>query len=485
MQEKASETLTSMEAQAEAMLHTEIEDDYGVDDDLLASVRGAIEAEDTALIRTLVEPLHAADIAELLTNLREDERYTLTTAMRDVLNPEVLVELSPELQDEVIETLGPLKSAEAIAQLDTDDAVYVIEGLEADNQREILAAMTDEEQKTELEEGLAYPDSSAGRLMQTEFVSVPEFWTVGDTIDFLRRADDLPNDFYAIMVVDPRYKPIGSVLLSRIMRSTRDTSIRSIMYADIKRIPTEMDQEQIAYLFRKYGLVETPVVHPSGRLVGVITVDDVVDVIAEEDKEDFEKIGGVEALDDPYLNTPLLTLVKKRTRWLVVLFLGEMLTASAMGHFEEAITQLVVLTLFIPLIISSGGNSGSQAATLVIRAMALGEVRLKDWWRVMQREISSGLMMGLILGAIGFAWIAVRHHLIAPYGADWVLLGLTVSLALVGVVMWGTITGSMLPFIMRKLGADPATSSTPFVATLVDVTGLIIYFTVASLLLLS
>ncbi len=458
---------------------------YGVSDALLAQVREAIEDEDNVLLLELVAPLHAADTAELLSRLNADDRLALVAAMREVFDPDVLTELSHDLRDDVYEALGLQKSAEAISQLDTDDAVYLIEDMDSDEQQEILEAIPDEEHRTELREGLAYPDSSAGRLMQTEFVSVPEFWMVGDAIDYLRRTEDLPDDFYSIIVVDPHYRPIGSVMLSRIMQNKREVAIRSLMSTDIKKLRTDMDQEEVAHLFRRYALVETPVVHAtSGRLVGVITVDDVVDVITEENQEDMLKIGGSEALDDPYLATPLGTLIKKRARWLIVLFLGEMLTASAMGYFEHAIAQAVVLALFLPLIISSGGNSGSQAATLVIRAMALGEVRLRDWWRVMRRELAAGLALGLILGVIGVIRITVWQQMFGTYGEAWPKVALTVGSALIGVVMWGTISGSMLPFVLRRLGADPASSSTPFVATLVDVTGLVIYFSIASAILL-
>lgn len=459
---------------------------YGVSDALLLRVRAAVDAENAAEIVALFDPLHAADTAEVLTRLHGDDRMSVVAALREVFDPEVLTELAPDLRDDVVNALGMQKSAEAISQLDIDDAVYVIEGLEEEDQEEILEAIEDEEQRSELREGLAYPDSSAGRLMQTEFVSVPEFWAVGDVIDYLRRTEDLPSDFYSILVVDPRQKPIGSVMLSRIMRNKRDMLVRDIMSTDLKKIPTNMDQEEVAHLFRKYALVETPVVHAvTGRLVGVVTVDDVVDVITEENQEDMLKIGGSEALDDPYLATPLLTLIKKRARWLIVLFLGEMLTASAMGYYEDAIAKAVVLALFLPLIISSGGNSGSQAATLVIRAMALGEVRLRDWWRVIKRELATGLALGLILGIIGVIRVTVWQQFFGTYGEDWFRVALTVGAALVGVVLWGTIAGSMLPFVLRRLGADPASSSTPFVATLVDVTGLIIYFTIASMMLLN
>ncbi len=458
---------------------------YGVSDALLLQIRAALDGDHPHIVAALIEPLHAADTAELLTRLHADDRMAVVAALREIFDPDILTELAPDLRDDVVNALGMQKSAEAISQLDIDDAVYVIEGLEEEDQQEILEAITDEEQRSELREGLAYPDSSAGRLMQTDFVSVPEFWAVGDTIDYLRRTDDLPTDFYSILVVDPRQKPIGSVMLSRIMQSKREVLIRDIMSTDLKKIPTDMDQEEVAHLFRKYALVETPVVHATtGRLVGVVTVDDVVDVITEENQEDMLKIGGSEALDDPYLATPLATLIKKRARWLIVLFLGEMLTASAMGYFEHAIERAVVLALFLPLIISSGGNSGSQAATLVIRAMALGEVRLRDCWQVMKRELAAGLALGLILGAIGVVRVTVWQQIFGTYGDEWFRVAITVGTALIGVVLWGTIAGSMLPFVLRRLGADPASSSTPFVATLVDVTGLIIYFSIASVLLL-
>jgi magnesium transporter len=234
---------------------------------------------------------------------------------------------------------------------------------------------------------------------------------------------------------------------------------------------------------QNYDRVALPVTDSDGVLLGIVTVDDIIDVIEEETTEDIHKIGGLEAIDTPYLTTPFPMLVKKRARWLVVLFLGEMLTAAAMGYFEKEIARAVVLALFVPLIISSGGNSGSQAATLIIRAMAVGEIALRDWWRVMRREIFSGLALGAILGTIGFLRIAIWQKLFDLYGVHWMLVAETVALALVGVVMWGTLAGSMLPFILRRLGADPAASSAPFVATLVDVTGLMIYFTVAGFIL--
>lgn len=255
------------------------------------------------------------------------------------------------------------------------------------------------------------------------------------------------------------------------------------MTTEVVRISEDGDQEEAARLVASYNLLAIPVVDARNKLVGTITVDDVIDVIADETTKDIQKLGGLEALDEPYTQTPFATLVKKRARWLVVLFLGEMLTATAMAHYEEEIASAVVLALFVPLIISSGGNSGSQAASLMIRAFAVGEITIRDWWRVMHREVWSGLALGGILGFIGFARVAVWGSFFQTYGEHWFLVALTVGFSLVGVVLWGTLSGSMLPFIMKRVGADPATSSAPFVATLVDVTGLVIYFSVAAVIL--
>ncbi|MGB2609900.1 MAG: magnesium transporter, partial [Isosphaeraceae bacterium] len=274
-----------------------------------------------------------------------------------------------------------------------------------------------------------------------------------------------------------------------------DLRIREILLAPLHAIVSDLcdnrfvslnasdDKKEAVKVFRQYDRTVLPVIDSHGRLVGIVTLDDVLDVAEEEATREIQKFGGLEALDEPYMSTPLLEMIRKRATWLVILFVGEMLTATAMGYFEHEISRAVVLALFVPLIISSGGNSGSQAATLIIRALALGEVKLRDWWRVMRREVLSGLLLGLILGTIGFVRIALWSAFSSLYGEHWMLVGLTVSCSLLGIVLWGTITGSMLPFILKWLGMDPATSSAPFVATLVDVTGLIIYFSVALVIL--
>ena len=274
-----------------------------------------------------------------------------------------------------------------------------------------------------------------------------------------------------------------------------DLRIREILLAPLHAVVSDLcdnrfvslnatdDKKEAVKVFRQYDRTVLPVIDSHGRLVGIVTLDDVLDVAEEEATREIQKFGGLEALDEPYMSTPLLEMIRKRATWLVILFVGEMLTATAMGYFEHEISRAVVLALFVPLIISSGGNSGSQAATLIIRALALGEVKLRDWWLVMRRELLSGLLLGLILSTIGFLRIALWSAFSNLYGKYWMLVGLTVSCSLLGIVLWGTIAGSMLPFILKRLGMDPATSSAPFVATLVDVTGLIIYFSVALVIL--
>jgi len=273
------------------------------------------------------------------------------------------------------------------------------------------------------------------------------------------------------------------VSLRELIAAPGHKRVRELMNPDLIGVSDEMDQEAVSRLFAERGLLAVPVLDRDGRMKGIVTVDDIVDVVEEEATEDIQKLGGMAALEEPYLDIGLLHMVKKRAGWLAALFLGEMLTATAMSYFEKEIAAAVVLAVFLPLIISSGGNSGSQATTLVIRAMALGQVKLRDFWRVARRELSAGLALGAILGAIGFVRIIAWHFAFHSYGQHYALIALTVGLSLIGVVLWGTLAGATLPFILRRLGVDPASASAPFVATLVDVSGLVIYFTMASLIL--
>ncbi|HEX5175609.1 MAG TPA: magnesium transporter, partial [Chthoniobacteraceae bacterium] len=286
-----------------------------------------------------------------------------------------------------------------------------------------------------------------------------------------------------IYVVDDRGKLVDDIRIREFLLKPLEMKVSDLMDENFIALNVTDSQEDAVNVFRKYDRTALPVVDSSGVLVGLVTIDDMLDVAEEEATEDIQKFGGMEAMEEPYMRIPLWRMVRKRATWLVVLFLGEMLTASAMGYYEGAIAKAVVLALFLPMIISSGGNSGSQASMLIIRAMALGEVTLRDWWRVMRKEVIAGLLLGCVLGTIGFLRIAVWAQFSTVYGPHWMLIALTVGIALIGVVLWGSLSGSMLPFLLRRLGADPATSSAPFVATLVDVTGVIIYFTIALVIL--
>ena len=319
--------------------------------------------------------------------------------------------------------------------------------------------------------------------MTPDFVSVRKEWTLRHVLDHVRAHGRDSETLNVIYVVNGNNRLIDDLRIREILLAPLHAVVSDLCDNRFVSLNATDDKKEAVKVFRQYDRTVLPVIDSHGRLVGIVTLDDVLDVAEEEATREIQKFGGLEALDEPYMSTPLLEMIRKRATWLVILFVGEMLTATAMGYFEHEISRAVVLALFVPLIISSGGNSGSQAATLIIRALALGEVKLRDWWRVMRREVLSGLLLGLILGTIGFVRIALWSAFSSLYGEHWMLVGLTVSCSLLGIVLWGTITGSMLPFILKWLGMDPATSSAPFVATLVDVTGLIIYFSVALVIL--
>ena len=319
--------------------------------------------------------------------------------------------------------------------------------------------------------------------MTPDFVSVRKEWTLRHVLDHVRTHGRDSETLNVIYVVNGNNRLIDDLRIREILLAPLHAVVSDLCDNRFVSLNASDDKKEAVKVFRQYDRTVLPVIDSHGRLVGIVTLDDVLDVAEEEATREIQKFGGLEALDEPYMSTPLLEMIRKRATWLVILFVGEMLTATAMGYFEHEISRAVVLALFVPLIISSGGNSGSQAATLIIRALALGEVKLRDWWRVMRREVLSGLLLGLILGTIGFVRIALWSAFSSLYGEHWMLVGLTVSCSLLGIVLWGTITGSMLPFILKWLGMDPATSSAPFVATLVDVTGLIIYFSVALVIL--
>lgn len=364
-----------------------------------------------------------------------------------------------------------------------DDAADLVQQTSRERRPQILALL-DDATKKEVTALLAYAEDHAGGLMNPRYARVRPDMSADEAIAYLRKqARDSLEATYYVYVIAADHTLLGVTSFRTLFMQNPALTVREFMATDLITIPENMDQEQVSRLFREHDLVALPVVDEDRRMKGVVTVDDIVDVVDEEATEDAHKFGGMEALDAPYLAERFASMIKKRGGWLTLLFMGEMLTASAMTHFEDDLQRAVVLALFVPLIISSGGNSGSQASTLVIRAMALGEVRAQDWWRVARREVASGLVLGTGLGLIGMLRVCVWEWVFQAYGEHYWRLGLTVAVSLLGVVMFGTIAGSMLPFVLRKAKLDPASASAPFVATLVDVSGLVIYFTVATLLL--
>ena len=382
-----------------------------------------------------------------------------------------------------------------IMALPEEQAKVVLSGLSADRATDIFQllpgpvrtrflSLLDPETKTSIEKLLTYPANTAGSLMTTEFVCVPSTWTIEQTLQHVRLVERTRETIYAIYVLDPQKKTLQQVVtLRRLIMGEPQASILSVARSPITTTPLT-DREDVARLISKYDLLAIPVIDEKGHILGIVTVDDIIDAIVEEGTEDVQKFGGMAAIDEPYMQIGFGQMLYKRAGWLSVLFLSEMLTASAMQHFQDELEKAVVLTLFIPLIMSSGGNSGSQATSLLIRALALRELRLGDWWRVVLRELPTGLTLGVVLGVIGIIRISLWQYFgIFDYGEHWMLVAATVAAALVGIVTFGSLSGSMLPFILKRLGFDPANASAPFVATLVDVTGLVIYFSVALMIL--
>jgi magnesium transporter len=368
--------------------------------------------------------------------------------------------------------------AELLNNMAPDERTVFLEELPAEATRQLLALLTPAERAVAVTL-LGYPEQSVGRLMTPHYVAVREAWTVQEVLDYVRKHGQDSETLNVIYVVDDQGLLVDDVRIREFLLAPLDRHVTDLMDRRFVALKATDDQEAAVVMFRQYDRTALPVTDSAGMLIGIVTIDDVLDVAEATATREIHRIGGSEALDEPYMDVGFGQMIQKRAGWLTALFLGEMLTATAMGAFEEQITRAVVLALFVPLIISSGGNSGSQASTLVIRALALGEVGLRDWWRVMRREVLAGLSLGAILGSIGFLRISLWSAFSDIYGPHWLLVAITVAIALVGVVLWGTLSGSLLPFALKRLGFDPAASSAPFVATLVDVTGLVIYFSVA------
>ena len=436
---------------------------------LSTDLAAAIHAQNFIAVRRAVDDLPPADVADLIGELSEQDEALFFRVLPRRLAAETFSYIPPERQEILLRAMSKEVVAAILNEMAPDDRTNLLEELPGAVTKQLLTLLSPKERAvaTTL---LGYPENSVGRLMTPDYVAIQPEWNVTRVLDYVRKYGHDSETLNLLYVVDER-----GMLLDTLVADLMDERFVSLKATD--------DQESAVALFRQTDQMALPVTDSDGMLIGIVTVDDVLDVAESEATEDIQKIGGSEALDEPYLAIAFDRMVRKRAGWLVILFLSEMLTATAMSFFEHEIQRAVVLALFIPLIISSGGNSGSQAATLVIRAMALGEVTLLDWWRVMRREFFSGLALGGVLGTIGFLRITIWSLFSDLYGPYWYMVAITIALALVGIVLWGTLAGSMLPMLMRRLGFDPAASSAPFVATLVDVTGLIIYFSVAMVVL--
>ena len=450
-------------------IHTQpLEEGRAAIDELVGEVAEALERGDPAAAAELVRALHAADQADLIQLLRPEDRAALIAAIGDRLNPEVLSYLDETVRAEAIEQLGPVRAGAAIAQLDVDDAVGVLSGLDADEQLALLRALPELEREA-VEQGLAYPEDSAARLMQGAVVAIPEYWTVGQMIDFLRASPSLPDDFYDLFLVDPRYRPVGSIPLSRVLRSRREVALRDLRVADLHPIPPTLDREEVGFVFRQYGLVSAPVVGPEGRLLGVITVDDVVEVIHEEAEEDALRLGGVTELDvfDPPVRTSL-----RRFPWLLI-NLGTAVVASlVIAHFEGAIEQLVALAVLMPIVASMGGNAGTQTVTVVVRALAVHEITPANALRILGKEAVVGGLNGLAFLLLGF--------LLAVIWFGDLTLGVLFGLAILATLVGATLAGVAIPLLFVRLGFDPAVTSGVCLTTVTDVVGFFTFLGLAA-----
>jgi magnesium transporter len=458
-------------------------------DTAATAVRSSLDEllhRDRSSFDALIASEALADLAESLRALQPDDAAHVVAELPFEVAVALLDE--PELEGHrrlVTERLPPDLAARLVGAMSADQRADLFREL-APADRERLLARLDPTTVSSLRYLLAYAPDTAGGIMTTEFTGVPGDWTAGRVIDHLREVARSKETIYAVYVLDPTSLHLErAVSLRELLEADPECLVRDV--APRRRLITvraDESRQEAAWRISKYNLLALPVVDATGRLIGIVTVDDVIDAMVAEQTSQVQRMGGSEALGAPYMELGFAAMVRKRAGWLCALFLGEMLTATAMGYFEHEIERAVVLSLFIPLIISSGGNSGSQATSLIIRALALRELKLRDWWRVALRELPSGLTLGAILGVIGFArillWQGIGWY---DYGPHFVLVALTVCIALVGVVTFGSLAGSMLPFILSRLRFDPASASAPFVATLVDVTGLVIYFSVAYLVL--
>jgi magnesium transporter len=449
---------------------------------LRPEIESLLGSRDLGTIKEVLREWAPADIAELLADLPEHEQAVIFRLLPKDLAADVFEYMDFDLQVSLLKGMGKEESASVLNEMSPDDRTALLEDLPGTAARQLIALLSPEERKIAVAL-LGYPEDSVGRLMTPDFVDLKPEWDMNEVLNHIRRFGKDKETLNVLYVVDAKGKLIDDIRIRDVILASPDKKVADLMDENFVALHVSDDQESAVEAFKKYDRTALPVIDASGSLIGIVTVDDVFDVAEEEATEDIHKLAAVEALDEPYSSIPLFSMVKKRAFWLTILFISQALTAIAMGFFEDQLSKAVILSIFIPLVISSGGNSGSQAATLVIRALAVGDVTLADWWFIMRREVISGLMLGCALGAIGFLQVIALSRFIVELQPHLILIGLTVAFSLVLIVSWGTLSGSMLPVLLKKLGADPATSSAPLVATMVDVTGLVIYFSVAIVLL--
>ena len=448
------------------------EESYGFSQKQEKLVVQALEADDNPAAHALLKERHAADIADLFSVLNHEQRQGLVNLLKPSFDPEILVELDSDLREEVIELLGARRSAKAIGELETDDAVDVLVYMDEDDQKDLLDRLP-KAQRDELTESLAYPEDSAGRLVERNLVAVPEFWTVGETIDYLRSNTDLPESFYQIFVVDPKYKPIAYVSLSRIMCSKRAVKIKDIMKTDMKVITTDTDQEEVAFVFRQYGLASAPVVNAEGRMIGTISIDDVIDVVDEEAHEDILRLGGVTSTD---LHTDFSHTVGRRFPWLFINLLTAIAASAVIALFEGTIEKMAALAVLMPIMASMGGNAGTQTLTIVIRGLATKELTATNAFRIVGKEslvgCMNGILFAIISGAVAYFWFGDLE------------LSIVLGVAAIATMFAAAVAGTLIPLGLERLGADPAISSGVFLTTITDIVAFSVFLGLATLILL-
>jgi len=449
---------------------------------LMPEIESLIAERKLSILKEILNDWTPADIADLILDLPEQEQVIVFRLLPIELATETFEHLEFEVQVDLLKAMGKGEVAAILNDMSPDDRTALLEDLPGSAVKQLIQLLSAEERKI-AQTLLGYPENSVGRLMTPDYIAVKPDWTIAETLDFIRDNAEDSETLNVIYVINDRGILIDDIRIREIILSPMAKKISDLMDENYISLNVADDQELAVEQFKKYDRIALPVTDKSGVLIGIVTVDDVLDVAEEEATEDIQKIAATGVLQEPYPTIPLFQLIKKRAFWLTILFIAQILTAFVLGFFEDHLDKAIALTIFIPLIISSGGNSGSQAATLVIRAMAVGEISLKDWWLIMRREVIAGLVLGGILGIIGFFQVSVIANFSDSLQQHWLLIGLTIFFSIIGIVIWGTLSGSMLPFILKRLGADPATSSGPLVTTIVDVTGLIIYFTIAMIIL--